>query len=60
MGWGVGLTFIEPPNPTHPHADYVKWIEAAGARVVPLYYDAPETEIDAVLQQVNGVIFPGG
>jgi gamma-glutamyl-gamma-aminobutyrate hydrolase PuuD len=53
------------PQPTTPQppitaTDYVKWIEGAGARTVPLHYDAPESEIDAVLQQVNGVIFPGG
>lgn len=38
----------------------MKWIEAAGARAVPLHYDAPAAETDALLQQVNGVIFPGG
>lgn len=27
---------------------------------MPLHYDAPESEINALLQQVNGVIFPGG
>lgn len=51
---------FEPALTSNTHADYVKWIEAAGARAVPLHYDAPEPEIDAVLQQVNGVIFPGG
>ncbi len=27
---------------------------------MPLRYDAPAADIDAVLAQVNGLIFPGG
>lgn len=27
---------------------------------MPLHYDAPPAEMDAILQQVNGIIFPGG
>lgn len=39
---------------------YVRWVESQGARVVPLRYDAPEQEIDALLKRVNGLVFPGG
>mmetsp|Transcript_58173 Transcript_58173/g.188269 ORF Transcript_58173/g.188269 Transcript_58173/m.188269 type:complete len:353 (-) Transcript_58173:225-1283(-) len=39
---------------------YVKWVEAQGARVVPLRYDAPAAEVEALLARVNGLLFPGG
>lgn len=41
-------------------ASYVKWIEAAGARAVPLGYSWTDAQVDALLGQVNGVLFPGG
>jgi gamma-glutamyl hydrolase len=39
---------------------YVKWIEAAGGRVVPLRYDAPLPELDRLFNSLNGVLFTGG
>ena len=41
-------------------ASYVKWLEAAGARVVPLPFDLPELELQKRLEGLNGVLFPGG
>eukprot|EP00899_Mesostigma_viride_P013063 jgi/Mesvir1/21758/Mv04163-RA.1 len=41
-------------------ASYVKLIEAAGARPVPISFDAPRDEIKRIMRQINGVIFPGG
>lgn len=41
-------------------ASYVKWIEMAGGRVVPLSYHATDAEVDALQSQVNGVLLPGG
>ena len=41
-------------------ASYVKWIEQSGARVVPIKYNASQSEIKRILKQVNGVLFPGG
>ncbi|KDO31557.1 hypothetical protein SPRG_03486 [Saprolegnia parasitica CBS 223.65] len=41
-------------------ASYVKWIESAGGRVVPIPYSASNDTIDALLSSVNGVLFPGG
>ncbi|GKT14799.1 putative multi-domain containing protein [Aduncisulcus paluster] len=41
-------------------ASYVKWLESAGARVVPLFFDIPDEEIDRILDSVNGVLFTGG
>ena len=39
---------------------YVKWIESSGARVVPIPYNWTEEKIRRALDQVNGVLFPGG
>ena len=41
-------------------ASYVKWIEAAGARVVPLAYDLSEEEGKKMIQALNGLLFIGG
>ena len=41
-------------------ASYVKWLEMAGARVIPVSYHASDQEIDSVFKQVNGALFPGG
>ncbi|KAL0230701.1 hypothetical protein PCE1_004257 [Barthelona sp. PCE] len=52
-----------PPYPekqTYIAASYVKYIESAGARVVALDSRTPESEWKKVLNQVNGVLFPGG
>eukprot|EP00163_Fabomonas_tropica_P014128 TRINITY_DN257_c0_g2_i1.p1 TRINITY_DN257_c0_g2~~TRINITY_DN257_c0_g2_i1.p1 ORF type:complete len:372 (+),score=77.82 TRINITY_DN257_c0_g2_i1:159-1274(+) len=41
-------------------ASYVKYAEAGGARVVPILYDTPLEDLQAQLQNLNGVLFPGG
>ena len=41
-------------------ASYVKWLEAAGARVVPLQYTADADATRAMLQSLNGALFTGG
>ena len=41
-------------------ASYVRWLESAGARTVPLSYYASDDEADDVFEQVNGALFPGG
>ena len=55
---------LETPSGAAPtscfHSLYVKWLEAAGARVAPLRYDAPAAEFDALLGQVNGTLITGG
>ena len=42
------------------HNLYVQWIESAGARVVPIPYDAPVSEVDKLLVGLNGILFTGG
>jgi len=41
-------------------ASYVKYIESAGARVVPILYDSGVQNITTLLGYINGVLFPGG
>ncbi|XP_036623791.1 gamma-glutamyl hydrolase [Trichosurus vulpecula] len=41
-------------------ASYVKYLEAAGARVVPIRVTLSESEYDNLFQSINGILFPGG
>ena len=41
-------------------SSYVKQIEAAGARVVPIDYYSTTAELDALFGSINGLLFPGG
>jgi len=41
-------------------ASYVKFIESAGARVVPVFHSQTQEELKAVFQNINGLLFPGG
>jgi gamma-glutamyl hydrolase len=41
-------------------ASYVKYIESAGARVVPIFHTLPSTDLVKLLSSINGVLFPGG
>jgi gamma-glutamyl hydrolase len=56
-----------PSDPSEAHygkyyiaASYVKFIESAGGRVVPILYDSPESELQTLFNQLNGILFPGG
>ena len=35
-------------------------MQSAGARAVPIVYDAPREEIAAIVDRVNGLLLPGG
>ena len=41
-------------------ASYVKYLEAAGARVVPINFYNTDEEMESILSKVNGIFFPGG
>lgn len=41
-------------------ASYVKWIESAGGRVVPIFLDQDAIYYANLLSSINGVLFPGG
>jgi gamma-glutamyl hydrolase len=41
-------------------AGYVKWLESAGARVVPIHHTLAEADVETLVRRLNGVLFPGG
>ena len=41
-------------------ASYVKWIESAGGRVVPIPYNGTNEEMDKIFEHINGLLLPGG
>ena len=48
------------PGTSFLSASYVKWVESAGARVVPLLIDLPLPSLLSTAKQFNGLLFPGG
>ena len=40
-------------------ASYVKWIESAGGRVVPILKSKSDSYYESLLNNLNGVLFPG-
>lgn len=54
---GLGSTL---DNRSYIAASYVKFVESAGGRAVPLHFDAPDAELTKLFQQINGIVFPGG
>jgi gamma-glutamyl hydrolase len=57
---GVMTQPIPGTTSTYIAASYIKWIEAGGARSIPIPYDAPPEMVEDLFSQVNGVLFPGG
>lgn len=41
-------------------ASYVKYLESAGARVVPIRLNLTYLEYEELFQSINGILFPGG
>jgi hypothetical protein len=48
------------PGRSYVAAGFVKWLEAAGARVVPIRYYSSDAELRRLFDSVNGLVFPGG
>ena len=42
------------------HSVYVKWLEGAGARVVPIPFDSSKSHMLDLFRSVNGILFTGG
>eukprot|EP00929_Paragymnodinium_shiwhaense_P010483 TRINITY_DN115186_c0_g1_i1.p1 TRINITY_DN115186_c0_g1~~TRINITY_DN115186_c0_g1_i1.p1 ORF type:complete len:377 (-),score=47.56 TRINITY_DN115186_c0_g1_i1:399-1472(-) len=57
---GKLLKNITLHNKTYIAASYVKFIEAAGARVVPIPFEGSAQATTTLFNQLNGVLFPGG
>ena len=63
----IGVLFQKLPSPisgvngtSYLSAAYVKYLESAGARVVPIPIDITKDELKKLFSYINGVIFPGG
>lgn len=50
----------ECPGRSYVAAGYVKWIEAAGGRAVPIRFYASDDELHRLFKSVNGLVFAGG
>ena len=48
------------PGYSYVAAGFVKWVEAAGGRPVPIRYYSSDAELKRLFNSVNGLIFPGG
>lgn len=59
-GDGASGRLNNDTNASYIAASYVKFVEAAGARVIPLIYNDPEEILYEKLELVNGVLFTGG
>ncbi|KAL0217835.1 hypothetical protein RCL1_008684 [Eukaryota sp. TZLM3-RCL] len=51
---------LEQYGPNYLSASYVKWTEMAGARAVPILWDAPTSQIFDLMSKIDGILFPGG
>jgi gamma-glutamyl hydrolase len=49
-----------PKGSSYIAASYVKFVEAAGARAVPILHDMPPAEVARRFAAVNAVLLPGG
>lgn len=59
-GDGASGRLNNATNASYIAASYVKFIESAGARVIPLIYNDPPHILQQKLNLVNGVLFTGG
>ncbi|XP_003699900.1 gamma-glutamyl hydrolase-like [Megachile rotundata] len=41
-------------------ASYVKFVEGAGARAIPIWIGMPEVYYEEIMSEINGVLLPGG
>ncbi|MEW5303346.1 MAG: hypothetical protein WDW36_006048 [Sanguina aurantia] len=48
------------PGKSYIAAGFVKWIESAGGRAVPIRFYATDAELERLFKSVNAIIFPGG
>lgn len=50
----------ECPGRSYIAAGFVKWIESAGARAVPIRFYSSDDELKRLFKSINGLVFPGG
>ncbi|DBA88768.1 hypothetical protein WJX77_006584 [Trebouxia sp. C0004] len=49
-----------PEGMSYIAASYIKFIEMAGGRAVPIEYDLPQSEVRKRFDAINGLLVPGG
>lgn len=49
-----------PKGMSYIAASYIKWVEAAGARAMPIFFDDSPEDVRHIFSIVNGVLIPGG
>jgi len=54
------LTELNQWGSSYIAASYVKYLEAAGAQVVPIFHNWTTSELDYAYEQLDGALFPGG
>lgn len=59
-GDGASGRLNNSTNASYIAASYVKFVESAGARVIPLIYNEPREILLRKLDLINGVLFTGG
>jgi len=58
---GILTQYTDEKKKTYIAASYVKWVESAGGRAVPLLFEHWSNEkMLKILESINGVVFPGG
>ena len=56
----LAQTTVSPNSTTYIGASYVKFLESAGARVVPIFIDRKDSYYENMFQHTNGLLLPGG
>ncbi|CAI9550417.1 unnamed protein product [Staurois parvus] len=51
---------LKPFGQSYIAASYIKYLESAGARVIPIRIDLPKEEYVKMFNTINGVLLPGG
>lgn len=51
---------VGQPDKAYIPYTYVRWVESGGARVVPLKVDQPDSQLEDLFWQLNGILFIGG
>ena len=58
--FGILTQPVKDSNETMIAASYVKWLEAGGARSIPIPYNASLSLVEDIFAQVDGILLPGG
>ncbi|KAL4635213.1 gamma-glutamyl hydrolase-like [Arapaima gigas] len=54
------LRSASSPGTSYIAASYIKFLESAGARVVPVKINQTQEEYESLFSSINGILFPGG